>query len=251
METTDQTSPNIDQVSTPEDLAHKALTIFTKEAIKAVCDRGRFYVALSGGHTPQRFFELLSDSELTKKIPWNQIEVFWVDERCVPPDAKDSNYGLAADTFLSKVRIPAANVHRINGECESLEQAAVDYEETIRRIFRLKPGQVPRFDLIVLGMCPDGHIGSLYPNTYALIDTDDLVAPVYLMEGDFSRITLTAPVLTAAQHLMILISGPEKAAILRNVIQSEPDEIKYPVHTLWPILDRITWIIDGQAARFL
>ncbi|MBN1817056.1 MAG: 6-phosphogluconolactonase [Sedimentisphaerales bacterium] len=251
METVDQSTPHITKVTTPKDLAHKALTMFSRAALEAIQKRGRFYVALSGGHTPQRFFELLSNRSYTEHIPWDRIEVFWVDERCVPPDAKDSNYGMAADIFLSKVRIPKENVHRISGECQSLQQAASAYEETIRRSFRLPPGQTPQFDLIVLGMCPDGHIGSLYPNSYALIDTEDLVAPVYRMEEDYSRITLTPPVLTAAHRLMILISGSEKAAILGEVMRGEPDPIRYPVHTLWPVLDRITWIVDEPAARFL
>ena len=100
-------------------------------------------------------------------------------------------------------------------------------------------------------MGSDGHIGSLFPNSVALFDTTDIVSPVYRMGGDYSRITLTAPVLTAATHLLILISGSEKAGILRDVFQSEPDEVKYPVHTLWPILDRVTWIIDNDAGRLL
>jgi len=251
METAKQTQPKVVQVDDPEQLARHALERFTRHARGTLDQHDRFHVAISGGHTPARFFELLSDPVDGPDLPWDRVHVFWVDERCVPPDAEASNYGLAAHTFLSKVPIPDDNIHRIAGESACLEEAVAQYEQTLRRVFGLSPGQVPEFDLVILGMCPDGHVGSLYPNTYALIDNADLVSAVYLMDGDYNRITLTSPVLRAARNLMILVAGAEKAPILRDVLRSEPDEIRYPVHALWPILDRITWIVDAQAARLL
>ncbi len=152
--------------------------------------------------------------------------------------------------WISDFQIVQCGVAAIfNGE--SLEDAVRRYEVTIRQAFCIDEKQIPHFDLIVLGMCPDGHIGSLYPNSYALIDTEDMVSAVYLMDGDHNRITLTHPVLCAARHLTILVSGPEKAQILKEVLQSEPDEMKYPVHTLWPILDKVTWLVDSEAAMLL
>jgi 6-phosphogluconolactonase len=247
METTKQAKPRVTQVGDAEDLARTARDLFVRDAHEAVRRTGRFCVALSGGHTPQQFFGLLGEAD----IPWQSVQLFWVDERCVPPDAEASNYGLAAQTFLSRVEIPPANVHRISGESESLDEAVAAYEAQIREAFGLRAGQMPQFDLIVLGMCPDGHIGSLYPNTYALIDTEDIVSAVYLMDGDHNRITLTCPVLCAARHVVILVSGREKAQILQAVLASEPDEIRYPVHTLWPVLDKVTWIVDREAASLL
>jgi 6-phosphogluconolactonase len=184
-------------------------------------------------------------------VPREKVQLFWVAERCVPPEAEASNYGLAAHTFLDKVGIPAENVHRMSGECADYQVAVSEYRNTLRRVFRLRPGETPQFDLIVLGMGEDGHIGSLYPNSFALFDTEDLVAIVYQTEGDYSRITLTHPVMCAGRRLIILVSGSEKAQILKEVLTNEPDPVKYPVHTLWPILHKVTWLIDREAGGML
>jgi 6-phosphogluconolactonase len=251
MENVKSAKPNIIQVESPEDLAIAACNRFVQLGRKAIEKKGTFHVAISGGHTPTRFFQLLGICPISETIEWEKVQVFWVDERCVPPEAEASNYGLAAHTFLDKVPIPVSNVHRVTGECDDYGKAVSEYEETIRRVFGIKPGQMPQFDLIVLGMGSDGHIGSLFPNSYALFDTNDLVSPVYLMDGNYNRITLTHPVMCAASQLLILISGPEKAQIVREVLQSEYDDVKYPVHRLWPIINKVTWLIDGEAAKFL
>ncbi len=251
MDTVRDIKPTIRRVGTSEDLARTALENFINRACASIKSRDSFHVAISGGQTPERFFELLADSSEADTIDWQKVHLFWVDERCVSPEAEGSNYGLAAHTFLSKVDIPTENVHRMPGECQSLDEAAGIYGDTIRRVFGLGQGQIPQFDLIMLGMGTDGHIGSLYPNSYAQFDTDDIVTTIYLMDGDYNRITLTYPVLHASRHLILLVSGQEKASILKEVLQSEPDEVKYPVHKLWPILDKVTWIIDSQAAELL
>jgi 6-phosphogluconolactonase len=247
----DRSAFNIHRVADSEQLAHAALAMFVEHAREAVGEKDAFRVAISGGHTPIRFFELLGQQEEALGLPWDKIHVFWVDERCVPPEAEASNYGLAAHTFLDKVPIPPANVHRVSGENTDYGMAVSEYQDSIREVFGIRPGQMPVFDLIVLGMGADGHIGSLYPNSYALFDTEDLVAIVYMTEGDYSRITLTHPVICAARHLVILVSGSEKAHILQEVLASEPDAVKYPVHTLWPILEKLTWLIDDEAGQML
>ncbi len=137
------------------------------------------------------------------------------------------------------------------GEVSDYNRAVEDYERTLRQVFNLSPGRFPQFDLMILGMGPDGHIGSLLPNSYALFDTNDLVTVVYQMEGGLNRITLTHPVICAAKQLLVMVSGQEKAAIVRDVLLGRPDEVKYPVHTLWPILDKVIWIIDSDAAKLL
>ena len=251
MDTVDNTKLKITQVSTAEDLAVTTLNMFIDSANQALLAKGNFNVAISGGHTPERFFELLGVSPGAKTLQWEKIQLFWVDERCVPPDAEASNYGLAAHTFLDKIYIPPENVHRISGECDDYAKAVCDYEQTIQRVFNLKKGQIPEFDLIVLGMAADGHIGSLFPTSYSLYDTNDLVSVVYFMDNNYNRMTLTHPVLCAASHLAILVSGSEKARILSDVFRSETDEVKYPAHTLWPILDKVTWIVDNEAAKYL
>lgn len=250
MVTVKKLGPKIITAGGPEDLARAALEIFVNAAKKAIAVKDNFNVAISGGNTPGRFFELLSEQPKTK-LRWDKTQLFWVDEHCVPPDSKGSNYKLAADTFLPKAGIPSENIHRICAECIDCKAAAHDYEDTIRKVFGLEQNQMPRFDLIVLGMGADGHTGSLFPNSYAPFEKEDLVCVVYFMDGRRNRITMTAPVLCTATHLVVLVSGEEKAEILSEVLTSEPDEVRYPIHTIWPILDKVTWLVDNDAAKLL
>lgn len=241
---------NIVRVDTSGDVATRALEVFIEHANEAIDARGRFMVAISGGRTPEGFFRLLGESPKASAVPWDKVQLFWVDERCVAPDSDASNYGLAVNTFLNKTPIPESNVHRMFGESCDYKTAVEDYETTLRRAFDLKVGQVPQFDLIYLGMGADGHVGSLFPNSYVVFDTNGLVSPVYFMGEKCDRMTLTHPVLCAAKHLVILVSGSRKAEVVHQVLQGTPDEVKYPVHTLWPVLDRVMWIIDNEAAKY-
>ncbi|MHC4640175.1 MAG: 6-phosphogluconolactonase [Planctomycetota bacterium] len=243
--------PNLEIASDPENLAQRSVEIFVAEAQNAIEDRGTFNVAISGGHTPKRFFELLGEAPKATSLSWDKIHLFWVDERYVPPDSQWSNYKLAAETFLPKVAIPDDNVHRIPTEFEDFNVAAQHYEEIIRSVFGLDKKQVPEFDLIVLGMGVEGHTGSLFPDSYACLDTEDLVCVVYLLDDKLNRITLTHPVLSAASRLAVLVSGEEKATILKEVFTSTPDDVRYPIHILWPILDKVTWLVDENAAKLL
>lgn len=248
MATTAKYKPNIEVVSDPESLARRGLEIFIADAEKAIQSKKVFYVAISGGHTPRHFFELLGSTPRAKALPWDKIQLFWVDERYVPPDSQWSNYKLAADTFLAKVPIPEENIHRIPTGYSDFQVAAERYEETIRSVFGLKEKQIPEFDLIVLGMGVEGHTGSLFPNSFAPFDTENLACVVYVLDEKLNRITLTHPVLCAASHLAVLVSGEEKARILKEVLTSEPDEVRYPIHALWPVLNKITWLVDRKAA---
>jgi 6-phosphogluconolactonase len=251
METFAGYKPNVEIASDPETFAQQSVELFITDAQKAIRAKGTFRVAISGGNTPRRFFELLSELPQAKALPWDKIQLFWVDERYVPPHSQWSNYKLAADTFLTKVPIPEQNVHRIHTEYTDFNAAAQHYEETIREVFGLHEKQIPEFDLIILGMGAEGHTGSLFPNSYAPFDTEHLACVVYVLDEKLNRITLTHPVLCAASHLVVLVSGEEKAAILKQVLTSEPDEVQYPIHVLWPILDKVTWLIDSEAAKLL
>jgi 6-phosphogluconolactonase len=251
METMANYKPNVEVATDVESLAQRSVNFFTDQANKAVTQKGIFHVAISGGHTPRRFYELLGREEHKYKIPWDKVQLFWVDERYVPLDSPMSNYKLAADTFLGRVAIPQANIHRIPTEFDDLNEAAHNYEQTIRKIFNIGKRKLPKFDLIVLGMGAEGHTGSLFPNSYAPFDTEDLACVVYALENEVARITLTHPVLCAASKLAVLVSGQEKAKILKEVLTSEPDEVRYPIHTLWPVLDKIIWLVDSQAAKLL
>ncbi|MHC4068697.1 MAG: 6-phosphogluconolactonase [Planctomycetota bacterium] len=243
--------PSVEIISGEKGLAERSLQIFIEDAQKAIREKDVFYVAISGGHTPKHFFELLGDSPQSSALPWEKVQLFWVDERYVPPDSKSSNYKLAADTFLKKVPIPEDNVHKIPTGYSDVKAAASFYEGAMREAFHLEEKQLPQFDLIVLGMGADGHTGSMFPNSYAAFDTEDLACVVYVLDEKLNRITLTHPVLCAASHLVVLVSGAEKAEILKQVLTSEPDEVRYPIHVLWSILDKVTWLVDAEAAKLL
>jgi len=251
METTTKHEPNIQIASDPEELAGQAVQFFVSAAREAIQSHGSFLVAISGGHTPKRFFERLGEEPDARSLPWDSVHVFWVDERYVPPDSPQSNYKLAADTFLAKVPIPPDHVHQIPTRYKDIRAAAHSYERTIRRVFGLQDSETPEFDLIVLGMGVDGHTGSLFPNCYATFDVDELVCAVYVLDDTLNRVTLTHPVLLAARRLAVLVSGREKAQTLKDVLTGEPDEVKYPIHVLWPALDKITWLVDRDAADLM
>jgi 6-phosphogluconolactonase len=249
METTANYKPNLEIAVDPERLACRSVEVFVADAQKAIKAKGVFHVAVSGGHTPKRFFELLAELPEAASLPWDKIQLFWVDERYVPPNSPRSNYKLAADTFLGRVAIPDANVHRIPTEYADIKIAAHRYEDTIREVFRLGQNDIPVFDLIVLGMGVEGHTGSLFPDSYAAFDTEDLACVVYVLDEKLNRITLTHPVLCTASHVVVLVSGAEKADTLKEVLTREPDEVRYPIHVLWPILDKVTWLVDSDAAK--
>ncbi|MCK5640695.1 MAG: 6-phosphogluconolactonase, partial [Gammaproteobacteria bacterium] len=232
-------------------LGVRAVDFFIEKANRTIEENGQFHAAISGGNTPRVFYELLHQTPRAQSLRWEKIHLFWVDERCVSVDSSFSNYKLAFDTFLTKVAIPAENIHRIRAEQDDITASAKDYEDQLRKVFGINSGEIPRFDLIVLGMGTEGHTGSLFPNTYASFETHDLVSVVYELDKEYSRITLTYPVLRAANSLVVLVSGKEKADILKAVFTNEPDEVQYPIHFLWPVLDKVTWLVDKDAAKLL
>lgn len=251
METQSNQPPQMLKAADAEALADVALKYFITYANRAIEKQGVFRVAISGGSTPARFYERLSDKSVASMIQWDKVHIFWVDERCVPPSSEASNFGLATHTFLLDVPIPGENIHRVTGEAENYAEAVSEYEQLLHSVFNISKGQIPVFDLIILGMGSDGHIGSILPNSYAQLKTDDLVSVVYRMNGDYNRITLTIPVMKEAQRILILVSGKNKSQIVRDVFRTEPDPVKYPVHALWPVQHKIRWLIDESAAVLL
>jgi len=231
----------------PEALARRALQVLLDVARTAIDARGVFRVAVPGGRTPRRLFELLAQSVEARSLQWEKVHVFWTDERYVPPDHADSNYRLAADTFLTSVPIPDRNVHRIPTDLPTPCDAVRSYEQTLREVFLIQGTEVPSFDLMVLGLGTDGHTASLFPYSYAVVDAEDWVCTVVRPEGP-CRITLTARVLCAARRIMVLVSGHDKAAILSQVRTCPPDPLRYPIHVLWTVLDKVTFLADQGAA---
>ena len=221
-------------------------------ATASIAERGRFCLCLSGGSTPQSLYGMLAkDSFFRTHIPWDRIDLFWGDERHLPPDHPDSNYRMAKETLLSKVPIPEDNIHRIKGENPDPHQAAREYEEVLLHFFQLGRGTFPRFDLVLLGMGKDGHTASLFPGTEALQEQRRLVV-VNRVEGlGADRITLTLPVLNQAAFLLFLVSGDEKAETLKTVLEDKCYPNALPVQLIHPKEGRVVWLVDKAAARLL
>ena len=225
----------------------------------SIAERGRFTVALSGGSTPRALFVLLASEAYRNEIDWGRVIVFWGDERCVPPDHADSNYRLARETLLSKVPIPAGNVHRVRGEVNP-EQAALEYEQAVRRevgtptlVGTVGPTEVgvPIFDLILLGLGPDGHTASLFPGTPAIYERTRRVAANFVPKLNAHRITFTPVLINAASNVMFLVSGGEKADTLRAVLEGEFKPEALPAQIIKPENGRLTWLVDRAAGARL
>jgi 6-phosphogluconolactonase len=226
-------------------LYRDAVDEFRRCANAAVDEFGRFCVALSGGNTPRGLYELLA-REPAGSLPWEKVHIFFGDERHVPPDHPESNYRMVLETLLSKVAIPESNVHRVRAELDA-HAAAVDYEKQIHDVFQLQPGELPFFDLILLGMGDDGHTASLFPGTPALQETTRLVAANYVEKLKTDRITLTFPVLNNAANVVFLVCGAGKAEIMQEVFSADNNR-DCPASSIHPTHGRLLWIADREAA---
>ncbi len=238
--------PNIEVFSEQGALAQAAADLFVDTARKALDERGLFFVALSGGRTPELLFERLTHHAGARSLPWSQCHIFWVDERYVPATDPASNFKMANECLLEPLNVPEANIYRM-GTDTALDEAVAAYESTLLGAFSLQPRDVPRFDLIQLGMGPDGHTASLFPHAYEA-DTQKLVAWTVPPAAPHHRITLTPRVLQAGSKIMVLLKGQDKADMLKTVFESGLDVMQYPIQTLWPVLDRVVWLLDTDAA---
>lgn len=243
-------SPEIRVLTTPQELFAAAAEEVVRAANEAVARRGRFTIALSGGSTPRNLHTLLATNARTS-LPWDHMFFFWGDERHVPPTDPESNYRMAEETLLSKIPVASANVFRIPAENPDAATAADAYEQTLRKFFALQPGEFPRFDLILLGMGPDGHTASLFPGTAALQEKSRLVVANWVEKFKTSRITLTLPVLNAARCVAFLVSGTDKAAALQAVLQSDAPGEQYPAKLVRPRDGKLIWLVDRAAASEL
>lgn len=240
--------PSVHILNDIDSISRATLDIFRNDAMSVIQQKGIFTAAISGGSTPKHFFELLGRDEKSLDLPWQKIHIFWVDERYVPHDSEDSNYKLAEDAFLNKVSIPEENIHSIPTHYSDLQKSINEYENQIREVFKIGDDQKPSFDLVILGMGVDGHTASLFPGNYAAIDSCDIACSVYIMNEKLDRITLTHSAITEARHILVLVSGGEKADILQDVFSSEVDEVRWPIHSLWGVLEKVDWLVDEPAA---
>ncbi len=236
----------------PAALARRAAQYFVEMASEAAEARGRARIALSGGSTPKAAFELLADSAQPwrMRMPWDKLDIYWVDERLVPPDDADSNYRMTREALLDHVPLRPVQIHRIEGELEPAA-AAARYESELRDSFRLEGAESPRFDLIALGMGPDGHTASLFPHTEAIHELSRLAAANHVQQKDAWRITLTWPVINHASSVFFLISGADKAEMVKQVFTGPRAPDRLPSQLIWPASGILTLILDKDAAAFL
>jgi 6-phosphogluconolactonase len=246
------TEPNVLTFPDLESLSRAAADEFCQIAVDAVAQRGRCVVALAGGHTPRRIYEMLGSPSYRSRVPWQQIDVFWSDERMVPPEDPDSNFRMAFETLLSKVPLPNSSIHRVTTENCSPAQAADTYGEEIARTFNIPAaGGLPSFDLILLGMGEDGHTASLFPHSPALQVTDRWAAPSRAPKRPNERVTMTLPVINAARHVMMIIAGTEKARILADVLIGPRGHERLPSQLVAPTTGELLLFVDKAAAFHL
>jgi 6-phosphogluconolactonase len=237
--------PEIKIVTDASELSRTSTAEFEHVARNAVQARGRFTVSLSGGSTPRGLYSQLARD--AHRLPWDKIYLFWGDERHVPPDDKDSNYGMVRETLLSHVPIPPDHVFRMHAEDTDANRVAEQYEQTIRQFFGLKAGELPRFDLVLLGLGPDGHTASLFPGSAALQERSRLVVANWVEKFGHYRLTLTAPVLNNAAEVMFLVSGSEKTSALQSVLYSDAPAEQFPAKMIEPRSGRLLWLVDRAA----
>jgi 6-phosphogluconolactonase len=243
----------IEILPTAADLFHAAADEFVRVGRLAIGAQGRFSVALSGGSTPRNLYSLLASNYAD--FPWNRTFLFFGDERHVPPTDPESNYRMVSEALLTKISIPASNVFRVKAENPDAGAAAADYEAQLRNFFELKPGKFPRFDLILLGVGPDGHTASLFPDSEGLKEQTRLVIANWVEKFKTHRISFTFPVLNRAAEVMFLASGPDKADMLRQVLEGKAPEEKntppYPAQKVQPEDGNLLWMLDEAAASKL
>lgn len=239
-------NPTIQVLPTPTDVARNAAERIVASARQAIALSGSFSIALSGGSTPKALYQLLASDEFRDQIAWGDVEIFFGDERCVPPEHKDSNFRMAREELLSKVSIPATSIHRMRGEIPA-EEAALEYERLLRERFQGDEG----LDLILLGMGDDGHTASIFPSTPATRETSRSVLGYFAENsstGKSWRITLTAPFINRSHEVMFLICGASKAARLTEVLEGPRDPERLPSQLIDPKSGKLLLLLDLPAA---
>jgi 6-phosphogluconolactonase len=233
-----------------EDLARAARAELLRRAHDLLAERGRFTLALSGGSTPRRLYQLLAEADLD----WSRVEVFFGDERCVPPDHADSNYRMAREALLDPARVPEHRVHRMRGELEPAAAAAA-YEDELRAVLAPPPGVAPSIDLVLLGLGDDGHTASLFPGTAALDEDRRWVVANRVPQLDAWRLTMTYPLLNAASAVAFLVAGSSKREAVERILAPDPDDGAHgdarellPAARVRPASGRLIWMLDAAAA---
>lgn len=226
-----------------DELARAAASLFLNLSSEKIKEKGSFTVVLSGGKTPETLYRLLASPEFKERIEWTKVRVFWGDERCVPPDDPESNYGMASRALLSKVPVPPENLHRIKGELGPSLASAL-YEEEITAYFK---DSAPVFDLVLLGLGEDGHTLSLFPGTEALDERKRLVATNFVGKLGSWRVTMTLRLVNRASNLVFIAAGAGKSRALKEALEGG----LHPAGKIRPVNGRLLWLADRDAAKLL
>lgn len=241
--------PTVRVLDDSEALAEAAARLVADAAAAAVAARGRFTLALAGGETPRATYARLATPPVSERVDWRRTWVFFGDERGVPPEHPDSNYGMARATLLAQVPVPPSQVHRLRGETEDPEAAAAEYAKTLAATFGTRRGEVPRFDLVLLGLGVDGHTASLFPGSPVLKEIFRTVVAVHAAAAAVpQRLTLTLPVFNAAARVIFLVAGAEKAKVVKAVLA---DRVLLPAAMIRPDSGELVWLLDRAAAALL
>jgi 6-phosphogluconolactonase len=233
-------------------IAKRAAQKFAEFAATAVKEHGSFEVVLAGGSTPKTLYGLLvNDPALRSQVPWDKMHVFFGDERPVKPDDPESNFRMASETLISKSPLKPDQVTRIKGEYPEAEKAAKEYEQEIRTHFKLADGKFPCFDLILLGMGSEGHTASLFPGTKALRENRRIAVHNWVGKVLMDRITLTAPAINNAAHIMFMVTGADKAPALTAVLERVYDPDQLPAQLIQPVNGTLLWLVDTAAGSLL
>jgi len=232
-------------------LTRRAAEEFLKSVAEAVAQKGAFTVALAGGSTPKALYSQLADEPLRSQIPWEKLHFFFGDERHAPPDGAESNFRMANEALFSKGAIKPEQVTRIKGEYADTEKAALEYEQALRAYFKLKVGEYPRFDLVLLGMGEEGHTLSLFPGTKALHATDRIVVRNWVGKLYTERITLTATAANHASRVIFMVTRADKAPALKAVLEGPYEPEQLPAQLIQPASGKLLWLVDQAAGSML
>jgi 6-phosphogluconolactonase len=240
-------APSISNVSvfqTIDALCTQAAKLIIEIANKSVKARGRFVISLSGGQTPAPLYSLLAQPFFSEQMPWIKTFIFWSDERCVSSYDERNNAYMAKSILLDKINIPHSNIYPVPVRLPPSE-AAAEYEKEIKAFYG---NESPKFDLILLGLGENGHTASLFPGTSVIDEHAEGVREVYLKNENMFRVTMTAPLINQAHHILFLVTGAGKARILKNVLTESYQPSKYPAQLIKPTDGALYWFIDSAAA---
>jgi 6-phosphogluconolactonase len=227
-------------------LSQQAAQLIVRLANESIVTRGRLSIALSGGSTPRTLYGLLGSEAYRDQIDWSKVDIFWSDERCVPPDSPDSNYFMAQEVLLSHLPLFPEQVHRMPADKPDHDAASLAYTREMQQVFGTDG--IPHFDLIQLGMGPEGHTASLFPHQASLHEQQRLVMLVNVPKPPFARLTFTLPILNATRHVLFLVAGAEKADAVRAVLAGDYQPEEYPAQLIRPASGDVVWMLDEAAA---